>query len=67
MHGEMHIKFIRKPEGGDHLQGVCGDEWVLLAWIVNKKLRFCVLTQWWTFEQIVEPSMNVWYDWLRDC
>jgi hypothetical protein len=37
MHGEMHIKFVRKPEGRDHLQDVGGGEWVLLAWIVNKK------------------------------
>ena len=38
LHGEMHIKFVRKPEGTDRLQDLGGDEWVLLAWIVNKKL-----------------------------
>jgi len=38
MDGEMHIEFVRKPEGRDRLQAVGGDEWVLLAWVINKKL-----------------------------
>jgi hypothetical protein len=38
MYGEMHTKFVRKPEGRDHLQDIGGNEWVVLTWIFNRNI-----------------------------